>query len=47
MDPTTYATQTCDESFACNPYTLTNVMVVWECDLLNVQNYAKYNDNYK
>jgi len=33
--------------FAHNPYTVTNVMDVWECDLLDVQAYAKYNDNYK
>jgi len=33
--------------FARNPFTVTNVMVVWECDLLDVQSYAKYNDNYK
>jgi len=33
--------------FAWNPYTVTNVMDVWECNLLDVQAYAKYNDNYK
>jgi len=33
--------------FARNPYTVTNVMDVWECDLLDVQAYAKYNENYK
>jgi len=33
--------------FARNPYTVTNVMHVWECDLLDVQSYTKYNDNYK
>jgi len=27
--------------FARNPYTVTNVMNVWECDLLDVQAYAK------
>jgi len=32
--------------FARNPYTVTNVGGVWECDLLDVQSYAKYNDNY-
>ena len=26
---------------------MTNVMDVWECDLLDVQSYAKYNDNFK
>jgi len=30
--------------FARNPYTVTNV---WECDLLDVQSYAKYNENYR
>jgi len=29
-----------------NPYTVTNVMDVWECDLLGVEAYAKYNDNH-
>jgi len=29
--------------FARNPYTVTNVGDVWECDLLDVQSYAKYN----
>jgi len=33
--------------FARNPYKVTSVMYVWECDLLDVQAYAKYNDNYK
>jgi len=33
--------------FARNPYTVTNVMDVWECDLLDVQAYAKYNDSYR
>jgi len=33
--------------FARNPYTVTNVMDVWECYLLDVQSYAKYNDNFK
>jgi len=27
-----------------NPYSVSNVMDVWECDLLIVQAYAKYND---
>jgi len=31
--------------FARNPYTVTNARDVWECDLLDVQSYAKYNDN--
>jgi len=31
--------------FARNPYTVTNAMGVWECILLDVQAYAKYNDN--
>ena len=33
--------------FARNPYTVTNVMDVWECYLLDVQSYAKYNDNFR
>jgi len=33
--------------FARNPYTVTNVRDVWECDLLDVQSYAKYNDNFR
>ena len=28
--------------FLCNPYTVTNFMDVWECDLLDVQSLAKY-----
>jgi len=31
--------------FARNPYTVSNVRDVWECDLLDVQAYAKYNLN--
>jgi len=31
--------------FARYPYTVTNVIDVWECHLLDVQAYAKYNDN--
>jgi len=33
--------------FARNPYIVANVMDVWECDLLDVQAYAKYNDNHR
>jgi len=33
--------------FARNPYTVNNVRVVWECYLLDVQSYAKYNDNFR
>jgi len=33
--------------FARNPYTVSNLMDVWECDRLDVQAYAKYNDNYR
>jgi len=32
---------------ARNPYTVTNVGDVWECDLLDVESYAKYNDNFR
>ena len=33
--------------FARNPYTVSNVMKVWECDVLDFQAYVKYNDKYK
>jgi len=33
--------------FASNPYTVTKVMYVWECDLFYAQAYAKYNDNHR
>jgi len=33
--------------FARNPYTVTNVGDVWECDLFDVKSYAKYNDNFR
>ena len=33
--------------FARNLYTVSNVMEVWECDLLYVQAYTTYNDNYR
>jgi len=33
--------------FARYPYTVTNVMDVWECDLFYVQPYAEYNDNFR
>ena len=33
--------------FLRNPYNVTNVMDVWECDLVDVQPLGKYNDNYK
>jgi len=33
--------------FACNPYTVTNVRDLWEWDLLDVESYAKYNDNFQ
>jgi len=32
------------ERFARNPYTVTNVGDVWECDLLDLQSYAKYSN---
>jgi len=35
------------KSFAPNPFRVSNVMNVWECDLLVAQAYAKYNDNYR
>jgi hypothetical protein len=33
--------------FPRNPYTVTNIMDVWECDLLDVQNFSNFNDKYK
>jgi hypothetical protein len=33
--------------FFRNPYSVNNVMDVWEYDLLAVQNLSRYNDNYK
>jgi len=33
--------------FARNPYTVTNVGDVWECDLWDVDSYAKYDDNFR
>ena len=34
------------KGFPSNPYTVTNVMDVWECDLMDMQSLSKYNDNY-
>jgi len=33
--------------FARNPYTVKNVMDLWECDLVDVRDLGKLNDNYK
>jgi len=33
--------------FARNPYTVSNIMDVCECALLDVQAYVKYNHNYR
>jgi len=33
--------------FARNLFTVTNVMDVWECDVLGTEAYSKYNDNYR
>ena len=33
--------------FAQNPYTLTKEGDVWECDLLDIQSFAKYSDNLR
>ena len=30
-----------------NPYTLTNLMEVWECNLLDMRTLTKYNDLYR
>jgi len=33
--------------FLHNPYTVSNIRDVWECDILNMQSLAKYNDTYR
>ena len=33
--------------FPRNPYSVTNVMDVWECDLVDIQSVVKFNDNHK
>jgi len=33
--------------FARNPYSVNNVMDVWECDLVDVRAIARFNDKYK
>ena len=33
--------------FPRNPYTVNNIMGVWECDLIDVQALRKFNDGYK
>jgi len=33
--------------FECDPYTVNNMMDVWEYDLLDVQAYGKYYDNHR
>ena len=33
--------------FLRNPYTVSNIMDLWECDLLDMQSLAKYNDTYR
>jgi len=33
--------------FTRNPYNMSNVMEVSECELLDIQAYAKYNNNYR
>jgi len=35
------------QRFARNPYTVTNVMDMWPCDLMVVPASAKYNDNHR
>jgi hypothetical protein len=39
--------RTVRKRFPRNPYDVTNVMDVWECDVMDVQTISKYNDNYK
>jgi hypothetical protein len=33
--------------FPRNPYSVNNIMDMWECDLVDVQSHAKYNDGYR
>jgi hypothetical protein len=33
--------------FPRNPYTVNNIMDVWECDLVDVQGLSKHNDGIK
>ena len=33
--------------FPRNPYTVNNLFEVWECDLIEIQAFGKFNDNYK
>ena len=35
------------KKFPRNPYTVNNLMDVWECDLIVVPNLARYNDSYR
>jgi hypothetical protein len=30
-----------------NPYNVTNISDVWETDLMDIQNFSKYNDGYR
>ena len=39
--------KTVRKHFPRNPYVVSNVMDVWEADLLDVKNVSKFNDNYK
>jgi hypothetical protein len=32
--------------FLRNPYTLTNIFDIWECNLIDIQNFIKENDKY-
>jgi transposase InsO family protein len=33
--------------FPRNPYSVDNIMDVWDCDLVDAQSLAKYNDGYR
>jgi hypothetical protein len=39
--------RTLRKKFPRNPYTVSNLMEVWECDLIIVTNLARYNDSYR
>jgi hypothetical protein len=32
--------------FLRNQYTVTNIMEVWKCDFIDLQNFCRYNDKY-
>ena len=39
--------ETLRRKFPRNHYTVNNLFEVWECDLIDVQAFGKFNDDYK